>query len=77
LRRADDRQLRRGSSALHLQLQRRARWQCLWQARGDNHVANLERHHPVGRLAEDKRLEHLPRPEQRCISRRGARDDLG
>jgi hypothetical protein len=69
--------LRGRSATLDLQLQRRTRRQRLRQPRADDRVADLERDHAVGRLAEDQRLEHLPRLEQRRIGRGGASDDLG
>jgi hypothetical protein len=75
LRRPDHHQLRRGSSHFHLQLQRRARRQGLRQLRGDDDVADLERDETVRRLADDQRLEHLPRLEQR--SRRGGCHGVG
>jgi hypothetical protein len=67
--------LRRRARRLHLQVQCGAGRQGLRELRGDDDVADLERRQPLGRLADDQRLEHLPRLEQRSRDRRGGRDD--
>ena len=68
--------MRRRTARLHLELQRRARRQCLRELRRDDEVADPEGDETVRGLAQHQRVEHLPRLEQRG-GRRGLRDDTG